>query len=211
MVARTRCHHPGMPANRRRGALFVALAVSTLAGCSSEPEPPPNYRLQGDACTAVNPADFEALTRGTATKTPSKLVTGLDGGNCEMEFDGSAGYAKLTTFIALHPSGEAAAKAMYDDFRKNDGERARPGTDLSVTDVEGLGSAAFVYRQHDDTKPWTAMELWLYKYDVRHGSLVLAVTGSGYAREADGWPTAEEDMKAKVRKSVEDTMKTLKG
>ncbi|MEV6913232.1 hypothetical protein [Amycolatopsis sp. NPDC051071] len=199
-----------MPANRLRGALLVALAISALAGCSAEPEPPPNYRLQGDACTAVNPAEFEALTRGTPTKTPSKLITGLDGGNCEMEFDGSGGYAKLTTFIAIHNTGEPGAKAMYDDFRANDGKRSGPGTDLTVVDVEGLGSAAYLYRQHDDTKPWTVKELWLYKYDVRHGSLVLTVTGSGYARETDGWPAAEEELKAKVRKSVDDTMKALK-
>ncbi len=189
----------------------MALAVTAIAGCSSEPEPPPNYRLRGDACTAVNPAEFEALTRATPTKTPSKLVTGLDGGNCDMEFDGSGGYAKLTTFIAIHTSGEAAARAMYDDFRKNDGERSGPGTDLTVTDVEGLGTAAYLYRQHDDAKPWAVNELWLYKYLVRHGSLVLTVNGSGYAREAGGWPATEEDLKAKVRKVTEDTMKTLKG
>ncbi len=189
----------------------MALVFTTIAGCSSEPEPPPIYRLQGDVCEAVNAADFEALTRGIPKKTPSKLITGLDGGNCEMEFDGSGGYAKLATFIALHPSGEAAAKTMYDDFRKHDGERSGPGTDITVSDVEGLGTAAHLYRQHDDRKPWAVDTFWLYKYGVRHGSLVLTVSGSGFAEETEGWPAAEEDMKAKVRKSVEDTMRTLKG
>ncbi|MFC3455305.1 hypothetical protein [Amycolatopsis speibonae] len=200
-----------MPANRRRAALVLALAAVLVAGCSAEPEPPPAYRLGGDdACGAVNPADFEALTHATASKTPSKLVAGLDGGNCKMEFDGSSGYATLTTFIAIHPSGEPAAKAMYDDFRKSDGERSGAGTDITVSDVEGLGTAAYLYRQHDDKKPWTADELWLYKFDIRHGSLVLTVSGSGYAREVAGWPTTEEDMKAKVRKSAEETLKALK-
>ncbi|GAB3745661.1 hypothetical protein GCM10027598_82620 [Amycolatopsis oliviviridis] len=199
-----------MPANRRRGVFVAALAATLAAGCSTEPEPPPAYRLNGDACGAVNPADFEALTRSTPTKTPSKLVAGLNGGDCKMEFDGSGGYASLMTFIAIHPSGEPAAKAMYDDFRKNDGERSRPGTDITVSDVDGLGSAAYLYRQRDDKKPWAAGEFWLYKYNIRHGSLVLTVSGSGYARDAAAWPATEEDMKAKVRKSAEETMKTLK-
>ncbi|WP_410664097.1 hypothetical protein [Amycolatopsis sp. lyj-84] len=200
-----------MPAHRLRGALLAALAVTTVAGCSSEPEPPPTYRLNGDdACAAVNTADFEALTRGTPTKTPSKLTAGLGGGNCKMEFDGSGGYATLTTFIAIHPTGETAARAMYDDFRKSDGERATPGTDITVADVEGFGSAAYLYRQHDDKRPWAVDDFWLYKYDVQHGALVLTVIGSGYAKEADGWPATEDDMKAKVKKSAEDTMKTLK-
>jgi len=198
-----------MPASRR-GALAVTLTAVLLAGCSAEPEPPPAYRLGGDACGAVNPADFEALTHATASKTPSELVPGLGGGSCKMEFDGSGGYATLSTFIAIHPSGEPAAKAMYDDFRKGDGERSGPGTDITLSDVEGLGSAAYLYRQHDDKKPWTVDELWLYKYNVRHGSLVLTVSGSGYAREAAGWPSTEEDMKARVRKSVDETMKALR-
>ena len=143
------------------------------------------------SCPPTAAAEFEALTRAAPTKTPSELITGLDGGNCDMEFDGSGGYAKLTTFIAIHTSGEAAARAMYDDFRKNDGERSGPGTDLTVTDVQGLGTAAYLYRQH--------------------GSLVLTDNGRGYAREADGWPASEEDLKAKVRKITKDTMKTLKG
>ncbi|HET6286090.1 MAG TPA: hypothetical protein VFG15_04975 [Amycolatopsis sp.] len=193
-----------------RGVLLIALTAFLVAGCSSEPEPPPAYRLSGDACGAVNPAEFEALTRATPAKKPSDLVEKLDGGNCALEFDGAGGYVLLTTFIAIHPSGEAAAKAMYDDFRQKDGERVTSGRDLKVIDVEGLGTAAYLYRQHDDSKPWTPGELWLYKYLVRHGSLFLTVTGTGNAREADGWPTVEQEMQDKVRKSAEETMKALK-
>ncbi|OKA05010.1 hypothetical protein [Amycolatopsis regifaucium] len=98
-----------MSANRGRGALLVVLAAVLVAGCSSEPEPPPTYRLTGDACGAVNPAEFAALTRAAPAKKPSKLVESLVGGNCAMEFDGAGGYVLLTTFIAIHPSGEAAA------------------------------------------------------------------------------------------------------
>ncbi|MBB5857670.1 hypothetical protein ACFQ05_18865 [Amycolatopsis umgeniensis] len=200
-----------MPAHRLRGALLAALAVTTVAGCSSEPEPPPTYRLNGgDACAVVNTADFEALTKDSPSKTPSNLVSGLEGGNCAMEFEGSGGYVTLTTFIAIHPSGESAAKVMYDDFRKNDDKRSGPGTDLTVTDVEGLGTAAYLYRQHDDSKPWVSDDLWLYKYLVRHGSLVLTVTGTGISRDTAAWPTVEQEVRDKVKKSAEDTMKALK-
>ncbi|KZB86118.1 hypothetical protein [Amycolatopsis regifaucium] len=99
---------------------------------------------------------------------------------------------------------------MYDDFRQKDGERVTPGNDLKVVDVEGLGTAAYLYRQHDDSKPWTPGELWLYKYIVRHGPLLLTVNATGTARERGDWPTVEQEMRDKVKKNAEETMKALR-
>jgi hypothetical protein len=195
-------------------ALLAALAVTGLAGCSSPeaaPEPPPKYALTGDACDAVAPAEFEPLTGTRPAKTPSTLKQGLEGGNCVMEFDGSGGYLKLTTFIAIHPSGEPAAKTMFDDFKKSDTGRSGPGTDITVSDISGLGSAAYLYRKYDDARAWKPDEVWLYKFGVHHGALVLTIIGTGYARESAGWPATEQDLQAKIRKTAEDTMKTLSG
>jgi hypothetical protein len=200
-----------MSAPRTFSALLLATFLA-VAGCSSAPAAPPAYKLTGDACSAVPLDDYRVYTGSAPDKKPETLKPGLQGGNCTMDFDGDGGLLKLTTFIAIHPDGETPAKAMYDDFKKSDTDSAAtPTNDTTVSDLKDLGSAAYLSRQHDDKTPWKANDVWLYKFGVRHGSLVLTVTAAGYARTPQYWPATEQDLEGKFRATVEGIMKNLAG
>jgi hypothetical protein len=187
------------------------VAAVALAGCSGDK--PPAYRLNGDACLVV-PADyFQSVTGATPTKTPSQLKDGMQGGACELDFDGSGGFLKQSVFIAIR-SDEAAAKSMFDQFKTSDQEDAQTpaiGDKATVTDVKDLGDAAYVEYQHDNTAPWSPDQSFLYKLGVRHGTLVLTIVASGAAPtgQPGSWPTTEDALRGKVQDVVRGVMKNL--
>ena len=191
---------------RTVGALLMAALLTLAIGCSSGPRTPPNYALRGDACGAVPLDTFEHLSGGPpSTRTPTDLVQGLDGGSCEMEFDGSAGYLQLVTFIAIHPTGADAARSMYEKFRTNDAAHVRDGA--VVSDVPDLGSAAYLERRQ--LSDGTAPDSSLYKFGVQDGNLVLTLIFSGYGRPGSDWPTSEQALQDELRSAVQQILATL--
>lgn len=189
----------------------IVAVVALAAGCSGDK--PPAYRLNGDACSAVPVDYFQSMTGATPTKTPSELKDGLKGGDCDLTFDGDGGFLKESVFIAIR-SDDATAKSMFDQFKTGDQKDAQAptiGDKATLTDVKDLGDAAYVEYQYDDTKPWSADQSTLYKYGVRHGTLVLTLVASGAAPtgQPGSWPTTENAMRGKVQDVVRGVMKSL--
>ncbi|SDY97689.1 hypothetical protein SAMN05421504_10887 [Amycolatopsis xylanica] len=191
---------------------LVLLTLTALTACGpGTPPPPPAYKLTGDACSATDTAELAALTGDTSAKGEAeKLKPGYTGGACKWTFDGGKGYVMLNTFIAIHPTDEASKK-MHDDFRVSDAKADASSDDKTVTDVKDLGTTAYLYREHDDKTPWKPADQWLYKFGVQHGTLTLTVLANGYAREADGWPSKEQDLQDKVKAIASGIMKKLAG
>lgn len=197
-------------ARKALAALIVAV-VALAAGCSGDK--PPAYRLNGDACSVVPVDYFQSVTEATPTRTPSPLKDGMQGGDCELDFDGSGGFLKESVFIAIR-SDDAAAKSMFDQFKTGDQKDAQTpaiGDKATVTDVKDLGDAAYVEYQHDNTAPWSPDQNFLYKFGVRHGALVLTVVASGVAPtgQPGSWPTTEDALRGKVQDVVRGVMKNL--
>lgn len=190
----------------------VVAVVALAAGCSGDK--PPAYRLNGDACSAVPVDYFQSVTGATPTKTPSDLKDGMRGGNCDLTFDGTDGYLKQSVFIAIR-TDEATAKSMYDQFKAGDQQEAQKpeiGDKATITDLKDLGDAAYVEYQHDNSAAaWSPDQNFLYKFNVRHGTLVLTVTASGVAPtgKPGSWPTSEAELRGKVQDVVRGVMKNL--
>lgn len=199
---------------RKALAVPIVAVVALVAGCSGDHEAkPPAYRLNGDACSAVPVDYFQSVTGATPTKTPSPLKDGIQGGDCELDFDGTGGYLKQSVFIAIR-SDAATATSMFDQFKTGDQQGAQTpsiGDKATVTDVKDLGDAAYVEYQHDNTAPWSPDQVFLYKFGVRHGTLVLTVTASGAALSGQpgSWPTTEDALRGKVQDVVRGVMKNL--
>lgn len=196
-----------MPHLRSVHALVIAALLVLATGCSAAA---PRYSLQGDACGVVPVGPFQDLAGGPpSTRTPGGLGKGLDGGYCTMEFDGDAGYVKLDTFIALHPTGVDAAKAMYTQFRDHDLGHVNDGA--AVADVPDLGSAAYLERRRlsGDSGAWKPTDDSLYRYAVQDGNLVLTVTFDGYGVPGSAWPTSEQQLQDDVRSAVKQILATL--
>ncbi|WP_370947175.1 hypothetical protein AB5J62_06365 [Amycolatopsis sp. cg5] len=192
-------------------AALLAMTLAALTACGTEDTPPPAYKLTGDACSATDTTLYTTLTGDTSAKGEAeKLVPGLQGGACKWTFDGAHGYLLVNTFIAIHPSAEAAKK-MYDDFRVTDAKADAASEEKTVIDVKGLGTTAHLYREHDDKAPWKPADQWLYKYVVHHGTLVLTVNAGGFGREATGWPSNEQELQDKAKSTTEAIMKKLAG
>jgi hypothetical protein len=187
--------------------LVLAALLVVAAGCSSSPSAPPTYKLDGDACGAVPLDIIQPLAGVDPTKTPSDLTEGLQGGNCEMEFDGTAGYLKLVTFIAIQPNSTAGATSMYTKFKTDDSAGLDKYT--TVADLKKLGTAAYVQRQHEYDGPWKPADSTLYKIVVEDGTLVLSVIFSGFARTPAAWPSTEQALQDKVEDAVKKIMAKL--
>lgn len=199
----------GFPRNALAAPLVAAVVFA--AGCSGDK--PPAYRLNGDACSAAPVDYFQSVTGAAPTKTPSQLKDGMRGGDCELDFDGSGGFLKQSVFIAIR-SDEATAKSMFDQFKAGDQKDSQTpsiGDKATVTDVKDLGDAAYVEYQHDSTTSWSPDQNFLYKFGVRHGTLVLVVVASGAARSGQpgSWPTTEDGLRGKVQDVVRGVMKNL--
>ena len=187
----------------RLRALVLAALLALATGCSHTP---PNYALKGDPCGAVPLDTFEKLSGGPPTaQDPSKVTQGLQGGYCQVEF------VKLAAFIAIHPSGPDAAKAMYQEFRTHDAAHVNDGA--VVADVPDLGSEAYMERQRltGGNGPWVPTDNSLYRYGVQDGNLVLTVTFSGFSRAGSDWPTREQDLQDDVRSAVDQILEALSG
>lgn len=197
----------------RKAAPIVAVAT-LVAGCSGgSGTKPPAYRLNGDVCSVVPVDYFQSVTGATPTKTPGQLKDGTQGGDCDLDFDGSSGFLKQSVFIAIR-SDDAAAKSMFDQFKTGDQKDAQTptiGDKATVTDVTDLGDAAYVEYQHDNTTPWSPDQNFLYKFGVRHGTLVLTVlaTGAAPSGQPGSWPTTEDALRGKVEDIVRGVMKNL--
>ena len=198
---------------RKALAASIVAVVALTAGCSGSAGKPPAYRLNGDACSVVPVDYFQSLTGAAPTKTPSQLRDGMQGGECALDFEGSGGFLKQDVFIAIRDD-ESAAKSMFDDFKSSDQKSAQTasiGDKGTVTDVKNLGDAAYVDYQYDDSRPWSPDQAFLYKYGVRHGTLVLTVTASGAAPSGNpgSWPATEAALRGKVQDVVRTVMKNL--
>lgn len=193
-------------------AVPIVAAVALAAGCSGDK--PPAYRLSGDACSVVPVDYFQSVTGAAPTKTPSDLKDGMQGGDCELSFDGSDGFLKQSVFIAIR-ADDATAKSMYDQFKAGDQQEAQKpeiGDKATITDVKDLGDAAYVEYQYDNgAAAWSPDRNFLYKFNVRHGTLVLTVTASGVAPtgRVGSWPTSEAELRGKVQDVVRGVMKNL--
>src|ERR1700712_1324623 len=144
----------------------IVAGVAPAAGCPGDKAPA--YRLSGDACSAVPIDYFQSVTGATPTKTPSQLKDGLQGGDCDLDFNGDGGFLKESVFIAIR-SDDAAAKSMFDQFKADDQKDAQAptiGDKGTLTDVKDLGDAAYVEYQHDSTAAWSPDQSSLYKYGV---------------------------------------------
>lgn len=189
---------------------------SILVACSASP---PKYHLDNDACSVVNASAFATLTDSNQplTSEPSKLKDGLQGGNCEMRFVGPTGEVTLTTFIAIHSNEQAAAK-MYNEFHTAKVKRAAThdmgaAANQTVTEPADLGTAAYLYREYYDSGEWKPTSTWLYELSVQHGTLVLALTATGFAKKNDrrsyNWPALEQGLKKQIQDTLEQSMEKL--
>ena len=196
---------------RKALAVPIVAVVALAAGCAGDK--PPAYRLNGDACSVVPVDYFASVTGATPTKTPSQLKDGMQGGACELDLDGSGGFLKQSVFIAIRDD-EATAKSMFDQFKTGDQKDAQTpaiGDQATVTDVTDLGDAAYVEYQHDNTAPWSPDQSFLYKFGVRHGTLVLTIVASGAAPtgQPGSWPTTEDALRGKVQDEIRGVLKNL--
>ncbi|WP_433831874.1 hypothetical protein ACQP2E_14675 [Actinoplanes sp. CA-015351] len=172
-----------MPSIARRAVLSLVLASTLLAGCSDDP---PDYRIDGDVCDLI----AENQVQARITEPPSKRSDPANG-QCELAY--ANGSVTLLLFAEVFPD-EAAATAKFDQFKTADG---------TVVEIKDLGSAAYLRRWHDDSKPWTPQDLSVFKFVVRDGGLVLSYHYSGFVTEPAGWPATEQEMQDALRGDVE--------
>jgi hypothetical protein len=195
--------------------LLAGVLLSMIAACSSDPPPPPDYLLDDTVCSLIPDGDLFALTGLAEPRKTDRLdsptagimstpdpAAGRPGGSCQINKDGEAGIITLTADVAIEPSADTA-RQHYDKLRADD------SAGVTVTDVKGLGTTAYLSSRRDPSVPWRADSFTQYKYVVQDGVLFLQFTFNGSADDPEAWPDTEERLQEQVVDVIRKTMKNL--